>query len=62
MAARKGEAHHKAKLTEDEVREIRRIRAEEGLSCTKLAERIDWKVDTSTIHRIIRREGWSHVE
>lgn len=46
-------------LTEDDVREIRRIRAEEGTVYWRLA----WKFNTTTenIQAIIKRRSWKHV-
>lgn len=62
MAAHKGEKHHKAKLNEDQVRELRRLRETEGLSYQKLCERVDWLVSLCTMERMIRRRNWKHVE
>lgn len=52
---RKGTKHHKAKLTDEDVREIRA--AED--STTTLA--LIYGVSTSTIQRVKSGKGWSHV-
>jgi hypothetical protein len=62
MAARKGEAHHKAKLTDDLVREVRRLRRTEGLSIQRLCEHIGWLVGVHTMESVIQRRTWKHVE
>jgi hypothetical protein len=57
---KKGSLHHNAKLTEDDVRDIRRRYAEGGTSHFKLAQEYD--IDsTDTIGRIIRRQTWTHI-
>lgn len=62
MAPRLGAEHHKAKADEDLVREIRRLRDEEGLSFQKIAEAIDWRVEVTTVRAIATRRTWRHVE
>lgn len=59
--ARKGMAHHKAKITDDDVREIRRLRAA-GLSYTQVTDAIGWKIDVSTVRFIIKGLTWRHVK
>lgn len=54
-----GEAHGRAKLSEAQVHEIRRLHAEERLNEPCLARRFD--VGTSTIHRLLAGRAWSHV-
>ena len=61
MAARTGTEHHKAKLTNEQVIEIRRLRNEEGLSIMKIAERVGWIVETQTIDAIVRNRTWRHL-
>lgn len=61
MAARRGEAHHKAKITDDDVREIRRLRAA-GLSYTQITDAIDWKIDVSTVRFVVKGLTWRHVK
>lgn len=46
-------------MTEDTVREIRRLRSEEGVTTAVLAK--DYQVTTSCIKKIIRRSTWKHV-
>lgn len=60
MAAKRGSLHHKAKLTEAQVREIREKYAAGGTSYWKLA--FEYGIDsTDTIRRIIVRKTWTHV-
>lgn len=56
----KGEAHHHAKLTEDQVREIRRRATDEHVSAYRLAR--DFGVSEATAARVIKRQSWAHVE
>lgn len=56
-----GVLHHKAKLDEDKVREIRRLRTEEGLSYVGIADRLNWIVDVGTIRAAAIRRTWRHV-
>lgn len=55
--ASKGEDNPKAKLTEDDVHEIRRLRP--TMSLTKLAAK--FKVHVATIKRIMNGKRWGHV-
>jgi hypothetical protein len=58
--ARKGSLHHKAKLTEADVREIRKKYAAGNTSYWKLA--MEYGIDsTDTIGKIIRGTAWTHV-
>ncbi len=60
--ARPGEAHHKAVLTEADVREIRRKYAEGGHSHFSIwQDYIDRVSALSTISSIIMRKTWKHV-
>lgn len=54
----RGEAQHKAKLTEENVREIRRMRAG-GAKCARLAR--EFGVDWSTVDALLRGSTWRHV-
>ena len=54
----KGEEHWKAKLTESDVREIRRLRAE-GVSRAALVKQ--FQVSGGVIYKIITRQTWKHV-
>lgn len=57
---RRGSLHHKAKLTEAQVQEIRAKYATGNTSHWKLA--MEYDIDsTDTIGRIIRRETWTHI-
>jgi IS30 family transposase len=53
-----GEAHYCAKLTEEDVREIRRLHSA-GESYTTLALRFG--VNKSGIAKVVYRETWKHV-
>jgi hypothetical protein len=55
----KGEAQGMAKLTEESVREIRRLYATGEYSQRKLAKQFG--VAAPTIIRAVRRETWRHV-
>lgn len=55
----KGQKHPFAKLTEDDVREIRKL-ADKGLSPREIAAK--FKVSRGTIEPILRGETWKHVE
>jgi hypothetical protein len=54
-----GEAHNKAKLTDEKVLEIRRL-FNAGYSESALVKK--FKVCQSTINRVILRQTWSHVK
>ena len=54
---RKGEAHGKAKLTDNDVRQIRQ---REGRSLASLAE--EFGVSKSTVAFILKRQTWNHVQ
>lgn len=60
MAARLGSLHHKAKLTEDQVRAIRQQYAEGGTSYWKLTLAYDLE-SPNTIQKIIKRQTWRDV-
>lgn len=53
-----GERHHQAKLTEDQVHEIRSLR-ESGMSLKAIAEK--FPVSVSTIHLIVSGKNWKHI-
>lgn len=55
----KGEKHTSAKLTENDVRQIRSEYAS-GVSGVSLAKR--YKICTPTISNIIHRKSWKHIE
>lgn len=55
---RKGTANHRARLTDEQVREIRR-RAASGEAQNKLAE--EFPCGHATINRIVLRKSWKHL-
>ena len=55
-----GEAHPGSKLTEDEVREIRRLYAQGNIMQSELARR--YSMDITSINGIVRGRTWRHVE
>jgi len=55
----KGEAHHSAKLTEDDVRAIRRLHAE-GLTNQAIATQ--YGVSQVSVSSIVLRKHWKHVD
>lgn len=57
-SVRRGAAANAAKLTEDQVKEIRRLH-QDGLNYERLSERFG--VRPGTISQIIRRKAWTHV-
>jgi hypothetical protein len=54
----RGEHHYRSRLTEDDVRSIRRLRSD-GELMTDLARR--YGVHPTTVGLIVRRETWRHV-
>lgn len=56
----RGENHRSAKLTEDQIRSIRRERSEHGTHHHILARR--YYVSRSLIGAILSRKIWSHIE
>lgn len=56
----RGERHKHAKLTDEKVREIRRLRKEKNLEYKVLGTMFG--VDNSVISRIVNRQYWTHVE
>jgi hypothetical protein len=54
-----GEGNANAKLTEDDVRQIRKVYAEGNISQRKLAAQ--YGVHASLIGFIVRRSHWKHV-
>lgn len=57
-ASMPGTANPRAKLTESDVREIRRLRSE-GHTLEDIAGR--YPVSFKAVHHIVRRETWKHV-
>lgn len=56
---RRGEDHHKAKLSVGQVRELRRLRAT-GVTYPALA--VKFGIAVSHAHRIANSESWRHVD
>lgn len=54
----KGAAHHRAKLTEDDVRAMRRQYAA-GVTLGELRDK--YGIQKPAIHRIVNRTAWKHV-
>jgi hypothetical protein len=54
----RGTAHHAAKLTEADVREIRRL-AGEGLSCSAIGRRFG--INQSAAYKVAKGLHWGHV-
>jgi HNH endonuclease len=54
----RGETHHHSSLTEDKVREIRRL-ANEGKTHQSIADM--FSVKREAVSKIVRRERWKHV-
>jgi len=55
-----GEQHGQAKLTELEVREIRKLYADGGFRRIDLARQ--FKVSATTIGYVVHRKIWAHVD
>lgn len=55
-----GEHNSNCKLNEDDVRTIRKEYDEGKKSLSKIAS--DYKVARQTIHKIVKRWTWKHVE
>lgn len=55
-----GERHHSAKLTAEEVREIRRMRAEDGATYAAIAARFG--VTIANVHGIVKRMTWRQIQ
>lgn len=54
-----GEIHPQSKLTESEVKEIRRLYREGGLSQQALADRFG--LNQNTVWKVVNRKTWGHV-
>ena len=54
-----GEENRNAKLTEEQIREIRETYARGEMGCRLLAKR--YLLALSTIQRIVNRESWKHI-
>lgn len=56
---RKGEAHSQVRLTEQDVREIRRRYTAGGVTMRRLAD--EFGIHNTTVFGIVHRRIWSHV-
>jgi len=54
-----GEDHNQAKLTEQDVRDIREL-SNSGVGLRELARQ--YKLNVSTIHAVVHRKTWKHVK
>ena len=62
MTAHKGERHHKAKLTEDDVRDIRR-RYDGGEKLESIWHSYPQIENCwGTLHPIVKRKTWKHID
>jgi hypothetical protein len=57
---RRGVSHPRAKLTERQVKQIRRRYAKGGITMTQLAEQ--YGLEKSSVRNLIRRKTWKHLE
>jgi hypothetical protein len=55
-----GERHGHAKLTEEQVREIIRLGAREGLTRAEISRR--FKVSRATVRNIVTGKNWRHLQ
>lgn len=55
----RGEKHHTAKLTADDVRLMRDLFDHHGLSTRDLAKKFE--VSQKAAHKVVSRESWGHV-
>lgn len=60
LGERRGESHGNAKITEDDVREIRRLAVETTLTHAEIGARFD--ITNKNVGYIVRRQAWIHVE
>lgn len=56
----RGSKHVNARLTEEQVRQIRSLYVPRKTTLRQLGEMFE--VDAKTIHRVVRREQWAHVD
>ena len=59
LGKRRGESHGNAKITEDDVREIRRL-ASEGVTQREIAKRFG--ITHPNVGYIVRKTAWPHVK
>jgi DNA-binding NarL/FixJ family response regulator len=58
LNSRRGENHPKAKLTSEQVRQIRELFSK-GFSTNVIAR--NYKVSTWNIEEIVKRKTWTHI-
>lgn len=58
-SSHKGSAHPRAKLTEEQVIEMRRLRDEEQYSFWQLAKK--YGIKPATARNICKRKAWKHI-
>lgn len=58
----RGESHPRASVTADQVREMRRLWNEDRLTLQQIKDRLGLSIDVRSIHGIIKRHSWKHVE
>ena len=56
----RGERHHRARLTEQQVREIRRLHSK-GVCCGCIVKVLDLTVSQSTVWECANYQTWVHV-
>ncbi len=54
-----GEAHHNSRLTEELVREIRKLHASGDYGYRRIARAVG--VSPSQVERVVKRKAWAHV-
>lgn len=61
LKLRRGKDHHKAKLTEEQVREIRRLHAEDKVKNNTYELSYQFDVEQGHISNIVNRKSWKHL-
>ena len=61
MAAKKGSAHHKAKLTEDDVLYFRELYAEGSATFEEMSNATQNRVCQTVIRDAVRGTTWKHL-
>lgn len=59
LQKRRGESHGNAKLSDDDVREIRRLAAESNLTHAEIGAKFG--ITNKNVGYIVRRQAWTHV-
>lgn len=57
MAARKGAEHHKARLTQEEVDQIRELYYDHHIGIAALARK--WQIPEATISNVVHHRTWN---